>query len=698
MMLQSLHQWKAPALLRMLFGVSVGLSFFVAFLLRILGSQMYPFFILIYIWTAIYTVSMTLLVRISRMSSSSLLTGWRSFSILGLVTFAIRLTFIGLDSHISLDSLWYLDFGKFMLAGNLPYYQFYFPYPPVFAYFIFIIATIAPSVDSFRILASILDIGVVLLIWKIASQRSDPLLKSVGPIAYALLPISIIESGLNGHFEPLVNVFLLLSILLILRGRVGLSGCSLGLAIATKAYPLLLFPIGLFYLQGWKERIKFVLATMISAAATFLPFFLLSFAVPSVPTSGSSEATSGFIQLAISSLIALGPDRILTTIFGIVGISLGLIIVIRQSMKKDDTLNRGHYYWASLVMAAVLIAMGFIAGVYPLLPSSKVVYWRYPIDIGLVRMITTVSLGLLVLFYSIKGIQGKRAYRPSSASVLLLISFTILLISSLIRDVFYGWYLLWAIPFLLLMNDKKLILTVLLCLLLLYPSYTNDNFSSLGFDESRSWEENFGNLEDWSSSLLINNQSTSSTDVVWNASSQDSQGYFSFDTTALGSAIPIENISIRFAKTVDLHFSSSTDVVARMKATWDPTFGPVAYMSLNFTGVSNEGLPINGSIIPLTGLFTNLTYILWRFSFSAWNSSIDGGVVDQLRLAIYPQSRTVAGYLISSLYATDSMLFNPIYYVVVPALIAISLGAFVILKSELDFLEIEEVNSVNRSE
>jgi len=366
---------------------SVLLNILMAIAMRIVGSSMYPFFILIYVWIAVYAVFLSLVLRRNRIIGEPLIGKGFSLALLVGLTVFVRLIFIGQTELISLDPVWYLDFGKFIQMDMMPYADFYFPYPPVFAYFIVVISNLAPSVDSFRILAALLDGAVLIVLWKIADRHAGPMWASFVALAYSLFPISIIESGWNGHFEPLANLFMLLSLWFILDGRHRLSGLMLGLAVATKIYPLLLAPIFFFYIKSWRKRIEFALVGTATTALTFLPFILpvwmRSNAAPSngaTPSSGSTDLFSSLLGFLTSPQY---PTQIVSIIvFALV--SLGVIKIVRQLAQDNPQSNHRVYQWAVLFTGAVLVVMGLAAALYTLSPVSTYVYWRYPHDIGVV--------------------------------------------------------------------------------------------------------------------------------------------------------------------------------------------------------------------------------------------------------------------------------------------------------------------------
>ena len=376
-----------------LLGGSILLNILMAIAMRIIGSSMYSFFILIYIWIAVYAAFLSLILRRNRIVGEPLVRKGYSLALLVGLTVLIRLVFIGQTELISLDSVWYLDFGRFIQMDMMPYADFYFPYPPVFAYFIVGIFNLAPSIDSFRVLAALLDGAVLIVLWKIADRHSGPMWASFVVLAYSLLPISIIESGWNGHFEPLANLFMLLSLWFIFDGRHRLSGVMLGLAVATKIYPLLLAPIFFFYIKSWRKRIEFAVIGIATTALTFLPFILpVWLRADTTPPNGATPS-SGPVDIFSSLLGFLTNPQYPTLVVSIIVfalVSLGIIKIVRHLAQDDSQSNHRVYQWGVLFTGAVLVVMGLAAALYPLSPMSRYVYWRYPPDIGIVRGVSLV--------------------------------------------------------------------------------------------------------------------------------------------------------------------------------------------------------------------------------------------------------------------------------------------------------------------
>jgi len=657
-----------------------------AIALSIYGNLMYPFFILLYIWIAIYVFFIATLIRRESTAEKPLIRN--GTYLIGVVALAvlIRLIFIGMTQHISLDALWYVDFGKFMHMGVVPYTGFYFPYPPVFAYFIYVITSIFQGVEGFRLFAIVMDVLVIVVIWKIVHLKVGPKWASTAVLAYAFLPISVIESGWNGHFEPLVNLLLLLAVWFLVGQKYSISGAFLGLAVAAKIYPIVVFPILFAYIKGWKNRLWFTLSAGLSGALTFVPILMLSWTTNSgeIGSVSQSSPTLGLFDSLFGFLFTLPfPSNIITV--GIAAaIFFGVIHLMRLISRNDPKINAKLYHSVTVALGLILITMGIIAGVYPLLPVSREVYWRFPIDVALVRGIVTICIGLLIILNARKDLLSGLKKHISQDALLVLVGATALLLIAMARQFFYGWYLLWCIPFFFLLRDKRLSYTVILCLLLLYPNYTHDNFAGLGFEETRQWQDEFGTVEGWSSNVNIKGGNVNISQVSAHVDSDGTNGRFWFDTRNVTDDMYLRNISFSYIKVVEFSFDETTELVAKITSSWDPPFGRYADLCCTFEGIDANDEHINGTIISKTSVFTNLTSILWRYAFMNADSPTQNGTITLLNFTIYPVQRVESFYKIDFIYTTYAGLLNPVYFLVIPSLIAIALASFVILYYELE--------------
>lgn len=91
-------------------------------------------------------------------------------------------------------------------------------------------------------------------------------------------PILILVSGFHGNTDPVVMLFVLLSVWVAQDGIGGtdktdwLSGAALGAAMCVKVLPLIVLPVLFFYRPGWRRRAAFLCAAAIVIVAGWSPW------------------------------------------------------------------------------------------------------------------------------------------------------------------------------------------------------------------------------------------------------------------------------------------------------------------------------------------------------------------------------------------------------------------------------------------
>lgn len=85
----------------------------------------------------------------------------------------------------------------------------------------------------------------------------------------------------------------------------------------------------------------------------------------------------------------------------------------------------------------------------------------------------------------------------------------------------------------------------------------------------------------------------------------------------------------------------------------------------------------------MTSLMTNLTFILWRYSFSIAEFPVDAGIIDNLTLAVYPVRSGYAFYEVDFFYTTYYGLLNPSFILFTPIHMALALAAYAVIHLEL---------------
>ena len=662
------------------------LNLLLVVLLRFYGSAMYPFFNLVLIWIASYTSLIALLIRRERLTETVLIS--KKVHLLALIAVAIlfRCVFLGTNEIVSLDPRWYIDFGRLMHSGYTPYVGFYFPYPPVFAYIVYTVTALLPTIDGFRMFSILTDAGVIIVLWKLAQKLVGVKGASTAVIAYALLPVSIFESGWNAHFEPLPNLLLLLALWLFIENRYKGSGVLLGLSIATKIYPAIVAPIFIYTIKGWRNRITYTLSVCLAGLLSYLPLMLPAWLLGLNGANASLQepSSSGVLDPIIGFLQTLPPAAVAVSLAIALATVLAVIYFLRLLSQDTPNAKMKIYYSAGGMLGLILVLVGGVAGIFPLLPLSTIPDWRFPIDIGIVRGLVTVCVGLAIIVNVRRDRASGSLGNKTKETLLLLIGSTALLIIVLSRLFFFGWYLLWSIPFFLLMRDRRLGYIVIIGLLLIFPNYTSDNFSSLGIKETRYWEDNFDSVNDWSMHINIKGSSVNASDLSMNVISDENGARFRFDTRNIVNSSFLENISFSYTQNVSIVFNDSIDFVTRIAASWDWAFGHLAEMSLTFKGNDSNGRSIDGSIIPTTNIYTNISSIEKRYAFSNAGSLTGDGLVTLLNVTIFPLQQAEASYKVDYIYTTHVGILRPLYFFFIPALSSMLLIPFVALSRELD--------------
>ena len=151
-------------------------------------------------------------------------------------------------------------------------------YPPLAQFIFWVAVKLSPnsiygSVIAMKMFIFLSEIGSMVLIKKLLGQFR---LSESRVILYALNPLVIIELSGNVHLEAVLIFFLLLSIVLLSRQKLVLSGIAISVAICIKLIPLIFLPAFLPRL-GWKKAIAFYVVIGMTVIILFLPLLDISF-------------------------------------------------------------------------------------------------------------------------------------------------------------------------------------------------------------------------------------------------------------------------------------------------------------------------------------------------------------------------------------------------------------------------------------
>ncbi|KAJ8888647.1 hypothetical protein PR048_008139 [Dryococelus australis] len=137
--------------------------------------------------------------------------------------------------YTDVDYRVFTDAARYVVAGSSPYCRHTYRYSPIVAYLM------VPNVIAFvmwgKILLSLIDVLVGFLIHKIVILRSEDSMSTFCACLCLYNPLAIIIAT-RGNADSLSAALVLMSVLLLSKGRVVLSGMVHGLAVHLRLYPL----------------------------------------------------------------------------------------------------------------------------------------------------------------------------------------------------------------------------------------------------------------------------------------------------------------------------------------------------------------------------------------------------------------------------------------------------------------------------
>lgn len=103
-----------------------------------------------------------------------------------------------------------------------------------------------------RAVSSLADVVSTVLVWRLTSS-------AFAASIMALSPLAVMLSGYHGNTDPLIQMFLLLSALLLQRGLERAGSLAFGMALNIKIVPLLVLPAFWFSFANLRARARFLL-------------------------------------------------------------------------------------------------------------------------------------------------------------------------------------------------------------------------------------------------------------------------------------------------------------------------------------------------------------------------------------------------------------------------------------------------------
>ena len=239
------------------------------------------------------------------------------------------------------------------------------------------------SVRGMKLLLVIMDVLTMVFIWLLVRGRPDP----VFPVLlYAWSPLPVLYFGLDGHIDALGIPFLLLGLWYFSTSRPFRGALAFGLSALAKLVPLVLLPLLLRHLKGYRRFVVPALPLLMVLAGALIYYEPTGGAIQSLSTFGSRWEFNGSIFSIVYFLA--GSNQAAHVVSGI------LILLVIGSLSLMDRPLEEKIFWGFvlfillspvvhpwyLTWLAALVALRWSPGVYVFLGTSalaNVVVYQY---------------------------------------------------------------------------------------------------------------------------------------------------------------------------------------------------------------------------------------------------------------------------------------------------------------------------------
>ena len=276
------------------------------------------------------------------------------------------------------------------------------PYGPVWTY---IEAAIVRASEGFerqmvglKLVVAVASLGSALLIWTILAHVR-PERRLLGTLAYLWNPMIVIEVAKEGHNDSVMVFFVLLALLLTIRGRGSGGFVAMSLGVLTKYLPLLLVPLQAAYL--WRAR-----STTRRFARQVAVGVAVAAALGSVLFAGLWEGTETWAEIrefaqpgspgftgSTRSMAALVASRFVSNASAKAVVDIALILSFAVFMGVSAWLVRGS--------EELLRACAGVGVVYLLLVSPSYWPWYAVLPVALLAVVASDTALLVLLGLSV---------------------------------------------------------------------------------------------------------------------------------------------------------------------------------------------------------------------------------------------------------------------------------------------------------
>jgi hypothetical protein len=347
---------------------------------------------------------------------------------------------------------YYIPQTEDFLNGKLPYWDFWFAYPPLFLYTLAIFSSLSSASWRAAVPLIIFDALTVLMVF-IISRKFLSLNKSFYiSLIYAFSPLNLLYNDILWLNPPPMTFFILVSTYFTMEKKIIPASLALAVATCFKSMAIFLFPVTLvavYRALGSKQALNFLLFYVIPSTFFSLPYLLMFPGLyiwsvglnigppnPIPPWYGGIQQTS-VAESATSTNIALSPVNLASPILfygGQTGFHLALynflqllLVVLLLSfylillfyVKKTDEKNLLEYSILALLISHVFFPRGIYKYYFTLFTPFLALYiedWKAAVVfivfnfvvLGVPRVFTSYLLLAVILWLMIQKVLIKK--------------------------------------------------------------------------------------------------------------------------------------------------------------------------------------------------------------------------------------------------------------------------------------------------
>jgi hypothetical protein len=361
-----------------------------------------------------------------------------------LVPFLLQLILLFNEPSFSQDIMRLQFRGEAISDGLEPYEQFEINKPPLYIWMVGLISnTLGTSQIIFRSVFVIFNSLIPVTMFIIGKTHSSRNWK-MGAFAYALWPVALMETGIAGHFDPVVALAVLVSYLFLTKNNPLVSGLFLGAGFALKMFPVFIAPFFFLSFGGIKNRSLFILGFISIPIISALPFLITN---PSGITEYLIYQSSGWgSSMSFQFIFDMTPIPA-TVIFGLFTsiLATGMIFLIFAGLKGID---RHHRVFIIPFILLSIIPAGYFLII--LIAGST----GFQLLIGILPVLLSFTLIILAFFAIMRNDNNNNKKKVENwitatipvdrVAAISALSLILLLFTS---AQFHPWYLLWTAPF-----------------------------------------------------------------------------------------------------------------------------------------------------------------------------------------------------------------------------------------------------------